>query len=460
MSALQGIWKDNLRLRESGLLRRKHSTYDPAQLTWVPRKRHNTRWPINPPGETCDFIAELQPLIRFELHPSQIEEAQGLQQQDEEQRSTLRSATPGKRAEQGQKYNRGHRRRTLRPSLGTISEVDDEPPMYPVLTPGAEARRVYTSPSKSVIGAGRFRTPTKVAESPMKIFTITATQIEDGERIEVTNSNGHFQISSPTDAGTTTKCRPIGINCPESNHEVHGDIYTEKTKAVTPTSGAPENSSNNIYLSALPFFDAPIPAAGVHDEPEHEARRRISLDNARRSDRRSDAKVIKRVNYWMEGTTTSKAKTRRYSELPGDLTLSQPKTTQKRRHTLDVDVGRNLDIFGQQAEAAALVDVLPSSTTLFTKPSSDKPASTIPSIGDFPSTEEDSVNPPSLFQNSNLPAPIPVSLSLITPRIWTRKVLFLLPLPISSTSNLSCSSCSSSSLAILFLSSPATKLIL
>lgn len=403
MSALRTISKDNIRLRNTGLLRVKRSTYDPALLTWIPRKRHNTRWPVNPPDETCDFIAELQPLIKFELHPSQIDETQDLQQQNEDQRSPIGVATPEHRAQKIQKHNRGHGRRTLRPSLSTISEADDEPPAYPVLIPGGQARPVYVSPAKGMNGADRFKTPTKVADSPMKVFSITATHVEGDETIEITNLNGHLQVSTPTKTDITRICL-IGTDHPGVNHEVEhhapSDICIEATDTAPASSSAVESGSSNniVYLSALPFFDAPVPATEAHDEPRHEVKRRISLDNARRSDRRSDAKILKRVHHWMEGTTASKAKKRRYSELPEDLALSHKKAPQRRRHTLDVDVGRNLDIFGQQAEAAAPVDA--------------------PPIPNAPCFKSVSVNPSSWPPNANISVSVPVSSSFITSKVW------------------------------------------
>lgn len=458
--ALEAMRKDSLGLCNSPSLRRKRSTYDPAQLTWVPRKRHNTRWPVNPPDETCDFIAELQPLIKFELHPSQIDETQDLQQQNEEQRSPQRLAAPEKRAHQGQRHNRGPRRRTLRPSLSTISEADDEPSAYPVLTPCGDARPLYTSPMKGMNGADRFRTPTKVAESPMKVFTITATHVEGGKSIEITNSNDHFQVPSPTNPDNTTGSRPISPDHPNSNHEGNfyalSDIYT-KTTTAAPAASSAADSSNSTFLSALPFFEGPAPAARGHDEPGHEAKRRISLDNARRSDRRSDAKIMKRVNHWMERTAAGNAKKRRYSEVPDGLLLSHEKTPQNRRHTLDVDVGRNLDIFGQQAEAAPAVDSLQIPTAPYSfKPALNKPASITPSMGELPPLQPISVNPLSRLQNLNFPATLLVSLSLIKHKLWARMFRF----PISHVFKNCYSSNSLRLKAILLPSSPATKLML
>lgn len=373
MRALQTIYQDNLRLRNDQTQPRKPSTYDPAQLVWTPRKRHNTRWPVNPPEESCEFIAELQPLIRFELHRSQIEEAQDLARPDDKQQSSLRKATPEERVQNGHKDNRGNRRRTLRPSLGTIMEADDENPSASALTPSAKSRPNYSSPVKSS-NTNRYRTPRKVAESPLKVFSISAGLSGNGNEVQVNKpsidakrpslpNEDEESATEPNDADLDYEGRsPTSKNLP---------LETAPEDSEALTSG--EGSALDTYLAALPFFDAPIPVSGAYVEPAPETKRRISLDNIRRTDRRSDAKIIKRVSQWMERTSAKKAKGRRHSELPHDLLLGHEKTHQKRRHTLDVDVGRTLDIFGQQADTLTIHD----------EPSAEGPAAaTTPSAGD------------------------------------------------------------------------------
>lgn len=360
----------SLGLRNIRSLPSKQSTFDSAQLTWVPRKRHNTRWPVTPPTEDCAFIAELQPLIKFALHPDQIriDEPSVLVQGIEKQLSPLHNPKPEEPVQQLQDQKPPNRRRTIcgRPSLSTISEAYDEPPAFPVLTVGPKPRLVHASPIKAskpgAPGIGS-ETPAEVGESPMKIFTTTATHTLGDEGIEATSPEGRLEVPSSTDTnlGIATAGHPAAqssslkeltivmpagddfevASCQSHFRDSLMGTYAEGATSITPS--ASENTDSGTYQKALPLFDAPAP--GAQNESQYEAKRRISLDNARRSDRRSDARTLKRVSHWMEGTAASNAKARRHSELSEDLYHNE--TLQKRRHTLDVDVGRNLDIFAQ-----------------------------------------------------------------------------------------------------------------
>lgn len=408
--ALQSISKQNLRLRSSGMFRGKRYTYDAARLTWVPRKRHNTRWPVNPPSEKCVFIAKLQPLIKFELHPGQIQtdELAAPDQQNEQQKSTAHVSAPEEICQQGQMTDRHHRRRTMRPSLDIISESENEPASFPVLTPGAKTRPVFTSPIKSAKGAQRFKTPTKVAESPLKAFTITAPQINSDESTKAAKCNGHSEASSPTNKEAAPRSHSEGPNHTDSNHGGHVLMTpgtNTETTVTTPAKTVVESNNTNYYLAALPFFDAHNDA-GVQNESEHEAKRRFSLDNARRSDRRADAKILRRVSHWMEGNTMNRAKNRRHSGMPGNFAATCDKTSQKRRHTLDVDVGRNLDIFGQQAEPATTVDavLLPNNTFTDSTLASSGLVSSTNLMGASPLDKPASTSAPSGIHNDT-PAP-------------------------------------------------------
>lgn len=186
------------------------------------------------------------------------------------------------------------------------------------------------------------------------------------ESTKTTRFNGHAELSSPTNGEATPGSHsgsPIRTDSDHGGHVLMTPGTNTESTMTTPATTAAESSNNSYYLAALPFFDAHNDA-GVQNEPKHEARRRFSLENARRSDRRSDAKIIKRVSHWMEGNTINRAKSRRHSGFPGLSTSTCDETTKKRRHTLDVDVGRNLDIFGQQSEPATRGDVLPLPITL------------------------------------------------------------------------------------------------
>lgn len=365
--ALQSIWRDNLRLRDEADRRKnKRSSFDPAQLTWIPRKRHNTRWPINPPGENTGFIAKLQPLIKFELHPSQIDETvcfepeDNVKVHDEHQTGpqgdrvprSPRIPEPGEPVHQVRKEKSGRRRRTLRPSLSTISESTNEILSFPMLTPTTN-RVAHTSPTKgwSVL-ADKSKTPTKVAETPMKEFTLAATP--NTGNITINSQGGQLVIpSSPTPMDNIIECTSAtghaGQTCTSSANQ------DEEAANEDPAEHAEEHHNafsidcadkihspdepTSTFATALPFFDQPIPDIQV--ESKHESRRRVSLNNARHSDRTSDAKIMKRVHNWMAGAMSGKK--RRHSDMSA---LHQP-VVSKRRHTLDVDAGMNPDIFGQ-----------------------------------------------------------------------------------------------------------------
>lgn len=366
--ALQTIWKDNLRLRdEAYTLKNKRSSFDPAQLTWIPRKRHNTRWPINPPTENTTYIAKLQPLIKFELHPSQIDEAAYIEQEEVlvrdrnvQQTEALQGGVPQsprvpepeEPSHQLKKDKPGRRRRTLRPSLSTISEATDETFAFPLLTPTL-SRVTRPSPAKRRQDvADQCKTPTKVAETPMKNFTLDATPYTGDVRSN-SQSSQLMIPSSPTLMDSASGRTPtpdhaeqtptsLGVDTGDTTSEVQDSNAVEKhhtSSTISPDLEQTNTESSSAYITALPFFDQPIP--DVQIEPEHESRRRISLNNARRSDRTSDVKIIKRVHNWMVGASVGKK--RRHS----DMGTSRQPMVSKRRHTLDVDAGMNPDIFGQ-----------------------------------------------------------------------------------------------------------------
>lgn len=395
-----------MRLRdEAARWKNKRPSFDPAQLNWIPRKRHNTRWPINPPAETTAFIAKLQPLIKFELHPSQIDEAacfepeengkvhDGQQTGAQEDRvpQSPRIPEPEEPAQQVRKEKPGRRRRTLRLSLGTISEATDETLLFPMLTPTAN-RVIHVSPTKRwQAAADKSKTPTKVAETPMKNFTMAATS--NTGNITINSPSGQPMIpSSPTPmddaSGRTSVDGYVGHNRDSSaihekerneglleHDEDHGNTFC----IVSPDKTDTTDERSSTYVTALPFFDQPIPDVQV--EPKHESRRRISLNNARHSDRTSDIKMMKRVHKWMAGATLGKK--RRHSDIGA---LHQP-VVAKRRHTLDVDAGMNPDIFGQ-------LKVIPPSVGASKKPMEILHERSEASVGDTTSAVAISVEPP------------------------------------------------------------------
>lgn len=334
---LESIWKDNQSLRNR--CRGKRSTFDPAQLAWVPRKRHNTRWPINPPQENAEQIAPLQPLIKFELHPSQIDEVMCLAQHEKEpQQSPGRVPEPREPAQQVQNQKSARRRRTIRPSLSTILEDVDETLAFPVLTPGTGRRIKNASPTKRWSAASeKNKTPTKVAESPLKNFTINATP-------EMTPADHHItMLSSPI-------IPPSAVDgAPELDHQDYFTVPSTPVSKVVTTkliertaAFITTDETAGTIATTVAVFDQPIP--NEQQEPEHESKRRISLDAARRTDRRSDVRIIKRAFNLVAGNRVGGIK-RRHSDM--SHLHKQLEGGPSRRRTLDIDVGRTLDIFSQ-----------------------------------------------------------------------------------------------------------------
>lgn len=287
------------------------------------------------------MIADLQPLIKFELHPHEIEDPIFWQK---DQQQTPKSFQDALHETSPVKQPNTSRRRTLRPSLGPIPEESGAASSIPFLTPNAKSSRVYTSPFKQrSAAADRLRTPTKIAGSPMSKFTLAATP--EAGQFEITNEQGHFRVPSPTNTQTTA-----GLSDPRLDNHGHYSVQSSaatdspvRRGAVieTTTHGtAPED----IFYTSIPIFDQP--ADQMQAEPEHESRRRISLNNARRSDRRSDTKVLKRARTWIASTYTPN---RRHSDAAQIVAESRGNN---RRHTLDVDVARNPDIFAQNLPEA------------------------------------------------------------------------------------------------------------
>lgn len=302
--AYRNIREDN---RNIPALSHKRSTYDPAHLTWTPRKRHNTRWPINPPTEHAEIMAPLQPLIKFELASDQIDETKP------EQHKVQQEPQPAKKTNTS-------RRRTLRPSLGTILEESAETLRAPCLTPNAKTNPAFSSPVKQrSAAADRFKTPTKVAGSPMARFTLAATP--ETVHIDITNEQGHIRMPSPAHTEATTT-------------RLSDTAFNTRSRVSVPSPAATDSPACTV-----PVFDQH--ADQEQAEPQHESKRRTSLHNARRSDRRSDNMVLKRIKSCM---ATTKTPNRRHSDI---TQLTKQPRAPNRRHTLEVDLGRTLDIFAQ-----------------------------------------------------------------------------------------------------------------
>lgn len=385
----------------------KRPTYDTSQLTWTPRKRHNTRWPITPPNWEA-MIAEWQPLIVFEIDISEIDDPAFWEQEDSTALQQQEDAMTLQRQEKGGKRSKKRRSIVQRPSLSTISEESQEPSGVP-----AKYRPMYSVPSK------------RWAAAADKYFTVTATPtgvtVDDAEgdegasdssEIEITNHRGHFRVpSSPLSSRSTTTAasnrdtqEPVEITNERGRFRVPSsplssrsattaasnrdaqepvEITNERgrfrvpssplsSRSATTTASNRKRRAQNEHIdqrspvrrrsmprdsspsrpsadtTTVAVFDQPTPR--VHFEPEHETKRRVSLDNARRIDRAPQMTVFKKVRTWV--ATSYSGRRRSFEEALDEQEEQDEPPRTRRRHTLDVDVGRNPDIFGQTESQA------------------------------------------------------------------------------------------------------------
>ena len=302
------------------------ATFPEDKLKWVPRKRHNTRWPIEPKSTPTRMVAALQPLIEFEL-PATQQPADSTQRVDEDKarrRSTRRLS----------------RRLSLFPgdmSPRKLSCVTLSPSKVPMAA---------TSPvKKQAIG----HTPKKVAESPLGSFRVNATPT----KIVLESPKAGLAVQSPL------KSSPA---------PVVGTCLALKTHAPDP--------------SPLVFDQ---PAVEISFEPQHETQRRRSLQSARHKDRRSSwgtrptglevtgVAMNRRHSFSFTQNAMTDAKARRKtldaffaaneeaeeevaaSDTTCDLTEqncdeahgAEVDESQRTCPVVRIDVGTNLDIFGQ-----------------------------------------------------------------------------------------------------------------
>lgn len=266
-------------------------------------------------------------------------------------------------AQQAQKLSNRRLSIAKRPSLSTIAEEIQQPSNFPFMTPDKPRRSVYGSTMKRwPVVTDRYTTPTKVASSPLKNFTLIVTpskvivdQLNDIEEINeaevaqlsaikpaAEGNEEHSSVEEDTHRGFS-RCSSALLSSPSPiiaapNKKKSGPVQTTDQHDLFECPSTPLSSQTATPAVLVAVFDQPAPEVLI--EPEHETRRRVSLDNARRSDRRSNTKYLKRARNWF---TSNPAVNRRHS-IP---TTAQKKPRENRRHTLDVDVGRNPDIFGQ-----------------------------------------------------------------------------------------------------------------
>lgn len=302
------------------------ATFTEDDLRWVPRKRHNSRWPIEPRADAGTLGADSRP------HDASAANLVSAEAED------VAHAADAK-----QMRRRSTRRLSRRVSFAPVDDLIESPVASRSPMRGSLVAR---SPRRlSMI---------KVSGSPRKVFTMLATP------------------------SRVVLAAPLGPSSP-----MRSPIKQLRLSPVNETqagsSMAPEDDLPPFESDTLPLlFDQPVPDMQV--EPEHETRRRVSLQNGRRSDRRSSG--IRALPAFEVAQT---APNRRHSFLHTD---SRQAAAKGRRHTLGVfcvdsgeilmevtspatevepepmvpqepfasqaavvvDVGTNLDIFGQGPE--------------------------------------------------------------------------------------------------------------
>lgn len=275
VAAIQDEQED---IKEHGTPHRP-AMFPEEKLRWVPRKRHNSRWPIEPISRTEPIMmAEIQPLVNFEVPTANIDLAAA---QDSPQRATDK-----------QMRRRSTRRLSRRVSFAHIEDVSVSQ------TPAARRiSQVGATPTKS--------SPTKkVSASPQKAFTLLATPGKVQFRPSPHKARSPAMRQSPLKAAQLSPA--------------------SKTVEVSEA----ENSSL-LSDSSVVVFQQPVPEAQA--ESAQETRRRVSLQNARRLERRS----IGGRRSLEFGTAPQPAPNRRHSFMPR-LSGTASLESSSRRHTLDV----------------------------------------------------------------------------------------------------------------------------
>ncbi|KAK0736056.1 hypothetical protein B0T21DRAFT_348169 [Apiosordaria backusii] len=289
----------------------KDATFPDDQLSWVPRKRHNSRWPIPPNMDrTVDFevLAAAQP------------------------------AEPTTQIDEKAPLNRSTRRLSRRFTLLPGGEESPRKLLMPRLSPAKKSVPALSPVKKAP--AMMMLSPIKVSDSPLRAF-----------RIHVTPTK--VVLESP-------KTSP-----PEKS--------PSKSSAATTTPGSmlpPATATPRAIISQSKHAESPVPllfdqptSEGIA-EPQHETRRRISLTAARRTERKSLG--ISRLN------AVRNSPSRRHSFNSLNAIISEEKDSGKgRRSTLDgvslsalsgrkekegvieIDAKTNLDIFGQPSKPVA-----------------------------------------------------------------------------------------------------------
>ncbi|KAG7284959.1 hypothetical protein NEMBOFW57_009575 [Staphylotrichum longicolle] len=288
------------------------STFPEGSLKWIPRKRHNSRWPIEPKKEKDVGLPQAS------MEP--VEVTSKMDEQQMMKRSTRRLS----------------RRFSLFPG-------EESPRKLPMITLSpAQGTALVLSPVKRPPVS---LSPTKVADSPLRSFRINATPTK-------------VVLESPK---TSPPAKSPAKHCSSPTTPTEDGATSPANKPAEP--GTPAQPSSPAPL----MFDQPSP--GVQSEPQHEVRRRRSLQSARRSERGSSG--VSRLLALKSGRNSPN---RRHSFTSiEDLPAHASAGSKSRRNTMDnfsvgpdgirgvdakteevveIDMKADLDIFGQPTRAA------------------------------------------------------------------------------------------------------------
>ena len=305
---------------------RRRTTYAEEKLKWVPRKRHHSRWPIEPKKQDR-MVAHLQPYIEFKV-PST---------------SAPPIETPSK-LDAKQMARRCTRRLSRSPSK-QLAAVRLSP---------VKKSALFMSPVKKSLGC---LSPTKVVDSPHRTFRVDATPTK-------VNLNS-IKITPP-------RKFPLKPSTPTQQREDKAVTSSAKPSVATPATTQPSPSTPLLPL----LFDSPV--VDSQPEPIYETHRRTSLHAAKRLDRISSGaarllalKSRKSPNRRHSFTTLSNVqaatpkptKERRNSfssfradhnevdTLTTDNLRSANATPKNAQRVVEIDMKTDLDIFGKPSAA-------------------------------------------------------------------------------------------------------------
>ncbi|KAK4161683.1 hypothetical protein QBC43DRAFT_267910 [Cladorrhinum sp. PSN259] len=291
----------------------KQATFPEDRLSWVPRKRNNSRWPILSKSDMTRVVVVNKQSLPLPAAPEPVEIPMKAQEQQMITRSPRRPAT---------------RRISLLPGEESPRKLQ----MIP-LSPAKQPAPVLSPVKRPPLS------PVKVAESPLRKFRVNATPTK-------------IILESPKSSSP-----------PEKSPLKSSPISARPGAGLPSSVSTPKPSSSRQTDSPAPLiFDSPI--TDVLAEPEHETHRRASLQLARRSERKSlGVATLSRLE------ALKKSPNRRHSFTSLEISKTgKPKAVRERRNSVDgspprreilsaqkaveVDVKANLDIFAQWPKPA------------------------------------------------------------------------------------------------------------